>query len=127
MASCHAPRVEGLAPPEAVQRLHFNIARRPFLVLFELTHACELACRHCRAEAAPEAEPDELTTTEGRGVLDDLASLEAPRPIGLVLHRRSEPRRPRRVARSRRLPGLDARRVPGRTGGWSYAFRSTPR
>ncbi len=50
-------------------------------MLFELTGACDLACHHCRAEASPEADPDELTTAEICAVLDDLASLEAPRPI----------------------------------------------
>ena len=26
---------------------------RPFVVTWELTQACELACKHCRAEADP--------------------------------------------------------------------------
>lgn len=73
------------SPPAAVAagiRIpHFDLGQRPFLVLFELTRACELACRHCRAEACPGAHPDELTTAEVRAVLDDLAALGAPRPI----------------------------------------------
>jgi radical SAM protein len=64
-----------------VRELRFDTRERPFLVLFELTGACDLACRHCRAEASPARNPDELTTAEVCTVLDDLASLEAPRPI----------------------------------------------
>lgn len=58
-----------------------DLDRRPFLVLFELTRACDLACRHCRAEAQPLRHPDELTTAEVQAVLDDLAGLGPPRPI----------------------------------------------
>jgi radical SAM protein len=63
-----------------VRRLHFDVSSRPFLVLVELTRSCSLACRHCRAESAPLRDPNELRTEELEGVLDDLASLGAPRP-----------------------------------------------
>lgn len=43
---------------------------RPFVLTWELTRACELACEHCRAEARPGRHPDELTTEEGRELLD---------------------------------------------------------
>jgi len=73
----------GGSAPDAglVRHLRFDLSARPFLVLFEVTRACDLACRHCRAEAAPDPDPDELSTQEVLGVLDDLASLGAPRPI----------------------------------------------
>ena len=64
-----------------VRRLHFDVEARPFLVLFELTRACELACAHCRADAVRSPDPGELDTAEVTAVLDDLASLGAPRPI----------------------------------------------
>ena len=70
-----APRQTGL------RHLRFDVGNRPFLVLVELTRACELACRHCRAEAKRERDPDELTTTEIAAILDDLGSLGSPRPI----------------------------------------------
>ena len=70
-----------LEGPAGARRLRFDVGSRPFLVLLELTRACELACRHCRADAMLDADPDELTTDEVRRVLDDLASLGAPRPI----------------------------------------------
>jgi radical SAM protein len=47
--------------------------RRPFVLVWELTRACELACDHCRAEAEPHRHPDELTTAEARALLDAAA------------------------------------------------------
>jgi radical SAM protein with 4Fe4S-binding SPASM domain len=44
--------------------------RRPFVLVWELTQACELECDHCRADAQPERHPDELTTDEGKALLD---------------------------------------------------------
>ena len=44
---------------------------RPFVLIWELTQACELACKHCRAEAEPARHPDELTTAEGEQLLEE--------------------------------------------------------
>ena len=46
-----------------------NFERAPARVYWELTRACDLACRHCRAEALHEREPGELTTEECQRVL----------------------------------------------------------
>ena len=45
----------------------FNHA--PFIVIWEITRACDLACRHCRAEAQPQPDHHELTTDEGLKLL----------------------------------------------------------
>ena len=45
---------------------------RPFVLVWELTRACELTCDHCRADAQPERHPDELTTEEGKALLDSV-------------------------------------------------------
>ncbi len=50
--------------------------RYPLLVAWETTHACLLACKHCRASAEPDPLPGELTTEEGFGLLDQLAAFE---------------------------------------------------
>ncbi len=76
----------GVRPPALVhgprlRRPRFDLGARPFLVLFELTRACDLVCRHCRAEARPTRDPGELTTEEVSDVLDSLGRLDAPRPI----------------------------------------------
>lgn len=50
---------------------------RPPRVYWEVTRACDLACRHCRAEAHPERDPAELTTAEGRRLLEALREFAA--------------------------------------------------
>jgi AdoMet-dependent heme synthase len=46
--------------------------KSPFLVIWETTQACDLACKHCRAEAQPNRHPDELSTEEAKRLLDDV-------------------------------------------------------
>lgn len=53
----------------------------PILVFWETTRACELACRHCRAHAMPEALPGELTTAEGLAFVDSLTGFGDRRPV----------------------------------------------
>ena len=67
-------------PPRA--RLDFS--RRPMLVFWEVTRACLLACKHCRASATEGALPGELTTAEGFDLIDQVAGFGRPFPI-LVL------------------------------------------
>jgi len=55
-------------PPWA--KLDFD--RAPFLVIWETTRACDLACKHCRAEAIAHRDPRELTTDEAKAMLDDV-------------------------------------------------------
>src|SRR4030043_56995 len=45
------------------------------LLAWEVTRRCNLACLHCRAAAGAGPYPDELTTAEGKKLLDDLATL----------------------------------------------------
>ncbi len=47
----------------------FDFAKSPFVVIWETTRACDLACRHCRAEAVPYRSPDELSTDEAKAML----------------------------------------------------------
>src|ERR1700739_3535069 len=51
---------------------------RPFLVVWETTQACDLACVHCRACAQPARNPLELTTDEAKHLIEEVAALEAP-------------------------------------------------
>jgi AdoMet-dependent heme synthase len=53
-------------------------AARPFLVFWELTRACALACTHCRAEAQHRRHPQELNAEEAERVVDQLAELAPP-------------------------------------------------
>jgi radical SAM protein len=52
--------------------------QRPLVVIWEVTQACDLACVHCRACAQPLRNLAELTTTEGRRLIDDVADLQSP-------------------------------------------------
>jgi len=47
--------------------------RPPLVAAWELTRACPLACRHCRAAAQHDRHPAELTFDEGRALMADLA------------------------------------------------------
>ncbi|MBI3971518.1 MAG: TIGR04053 family radical SAM/SPASM domain-containing protein [Chloroflexi bacterium] len=49
-------------------------SQAPLMIYWEVTRACDLACRHCRAEAVPRRHPDELTTEEGFRLLEALAA-----------------------------------------------------
>jgi radical SAM protein len=52
--------------------------RAPLLVIWEVTRACALACRHCRAAAEDRRDPRELTTAEGRDLLDQVKAMGTP-------------------------------------------------
>ncbi|HET8644126.1 MAG TPA: radical SAM protein, partial [Vicinamibacteria bacterium] len=55
-----------------------DFATAPFLVIWETTQACALACRHCRASARPGRDPLELTTDEGKRVISQVADMGTP-------------------------------------------------
>ena len=64
-----------------VRFLHHDAAERPFIVIWEVTRACQLVCTHCRADAIRFRNPLELTTGEGKKLLEEFASFGAPRPL----------------------------------------------
>ena len=64
-----------------VRLMHHDASERPFIVIWEVTRACQLVCTHCRADAIRTRNPFELTTDEGCRLLDDLASFGTPRPL----------------------------------------------
>jgi radical SAM protein len=85
-----------------------DVAERPFIVIWEVTRACDLACLHCRAEAVPHRHPGELDTTEGQALIDQVAALGTPPPL-LVLTGGDPVKRPDLLrliacAAGRRLP-----------------------
>ena len=58
-------------------RLDFD--ERPFIVIWETTQACDLACVHCRACAQPvRSSLEQLRTEEAKHLIDEVAALEAP-------------------------------------------------
>jgi AdoMet-dependent heme synthase len=57
-----------------------NYDRNPLLVYWEMTRACALACRHCRAEAMLCADPHQLTHLESVGLLYQIVAFGDPLP-----------------------------------------------
>lgn len=64
----------------AVRPENFAWSRAPMIVYWELTNACGLACRHCRATAMPNPAPGELSTEQALRFLDQVASFGSPLP-----------------------------------------------
>jgi AdoMet-dependent heme synthase len=57
--------------PIAASTVSFD--EHPFIVIWEVTRACELACRHCRAEAIARRDPRELRGAVLERFLDQVA------------------------------------------------------
>src|SRR3954452_20388907 len=55
-----------------------NFDEQPFIVIWETTQACDLACVHCRACAQPLRDLLELKTKHAKKLIDDIADLKAP-------------------------------------------------
>ena len=58
-----------------------DFSAAPFLVIWEVTRACALACVHCRADAIARRDPRELTTQEGFRLMDQVRSFGEPPPL----------------------------------------------
>jgi AdoMet-dependent heme synthase len=65
-------------PPDFAS-LDFNNA--PFIVIWEVTRACALACVHCRADSIRRRDPRELTTEEGFRLIDQVRAFGARPPL----------------------------------------------
>jgi len=57
-----------------------DFAHSPFVVFYEVTRACDLLCKHCRACAQPYRHPLELTTEQSRALIGQLANFPK-RPV----------------------------------------------
>ena len=60
-----------------------DFGHSPLMFYFEVTQACDLVCKHCRAEAQAEPHPGELTTAQALALIDQIGSF--PKPPVLVL------------------------------------------
>ncbi len=57
--------------------LQFSSDKKP-VVVWNVTRRCNLKCMHCYAHATDEAAKEELSTEEGKRLLDDLAEFGSP-------------------------------------------------
>lgn len=67
------PHAAGHAVGDAAR---FDFHRDPFIVFYELTRACDLACRHCRASAMRKALPGQLDAASSRQLVEQLATFD---------------------------------------------------
>ena len=56
-------------------QFNMNYDENPFIVIWELTRACELKCLHCRAEAQFRRDPRELSFEQGKALIDDIKTM----------------------------------------------------
>jgi radical SAM protein with 4Fe4S-binding SPASM domain len=69
-------------PPLAPSARDIDRACRPIYAVWEITLACDLACRHCGSRAG-RARPDELTTEEALDLVRQMAALGV-REVALI-------------------------------------------
>ncbi|MER5883539.1 TIGR04053 family radical SAM/SPASM domain-containing protein [Streptomyces sp. NPDC001941] len=68
----------------AVRRPRHAVDDRPFIVIWESTRACPLACLHCRAEAQPARDPRELTGADAFRLMEQVAAFGKPAPLFVI-------------------------------------------
>lgn len=66
--------------PAVTAEAGYIFSRAPRMIYWEMTRACDLACRHCRAEAIATRDPFELTTAEARSMLEQIVGFGEPSP-----------------------------------------------
>jgi AdoMet-dependent heme synthase len=69
MTTTAMPPTSPFGAPGAVG---WDINQQPVVVAWEVTRACQYRCTHCRADAHPHPDPNELTTDESLGLIDQL-------------------------------------------------------
>ena len=67
-------------PARPLRHAPRNFAETPLNVYWEMTQACALACRHCRAEAMPQPHPLQLTFAESLRFLRQIPDFGDPSP-----------------------------------------------
>lgn len=59
----------------------FDFDSKPILIFWEMTKACDLACKHCRASAITDALPDEMNLEESLKFLEQITEFGKPYPV----------------------------------------------
>jgi radical SAM protein len=72
------PITRPIGSPRSPTTTGYDFDDRPFLVFWEITRACALACQHCRAEAQSRRHPDELNPDESLRLIRQLAGWKPP-------------------------------------------------
>ena len=67
--------------PQSMRHSHgkrVDYDKNPFIVIWEVTRACQLKCVHCRADAQLTPDPRELTHEEGIKLIDEIYEMNNP-------------------------------------------------
>ena len=64
-----------------VRQPKYDYKKRPFIVIWETTQACDLQCRHCRAESQTLHDPAAMSFKESCRFLDQVVALGEPQPM----------------------------------------------
>ncbi len=67
-----------------IRQPNYDLNQRPFLVIWETTRACDLACKHCRAEANPNHDPNAMSFLDGCRLIDQIEDFGAPHPLFIM-------------------------------------------
>ncbi|MBN2473753.1 MAG: TIGR04053 family radical SAM/SPASM domain-containing protein [Pirellulales bacterium] len=51
-----------------------DFGRNPLMFYYEVTLACDLVCKHCRASAQEQPHPEELATEQSKALIDQVAT-----------------------------------------------------
>lgn len=80
-SSAQTESLGGQKPGTAIARAMGMATRfndRPFIAIWEMTRACDLVCKHCRASAVPKRCQTELSTREAEQLLTSFAEGGVP-------------------------------------------------
>lgn len=70
--------------PRGVRVPKRDVNDKPFIVIWETTQACPLACLHCRASARPNRDRGELSTDEAIRLMSQIAEFGRPAPLFVI-------------------------------------------
>jgi len=69
---------------QLIRQPKYDLSKRPFMVIWETTQACDLTCKHCRAESQKEHHPQALSLAEGKTLIDQVLQFGAPHPLFIM-------------------------------------------
>jgi radical SAM protein len=69
---------------QLIRQPKYDLKQRPFMVIWETTQACDLACKHCRAESQKDHNPFALSFHEGKDLVDQVLAFGEPRPLFIM-------------------------------------------
>src|SRR5690606_27575621 len=85
VARYHAGMAETVERSSKPHFFDIDFEKAPFIAIWEITRACDLRCVHCRAEAIPQRDADELTREQGFKLIEELRAFSDTAPPLFVI------------------------------------------